>query len=53
VEGLVVVRSGGVTMVTSRERAPALKELLSRLPEALREGRIPGAAAPASREEDR
>jgi mannose-1-phosphate guanylyltransferase len=53
VEGLVVVRSGGVTMVTSRERAPALKVLLSRLPEALREGRIPGAAAPASREEDR
>jgi mannose-1-phosphate guanylyltransferase/mannose-6-phosphate isomerase len=37
VEGLVVVRSGGVTLVTSRERAPRLKELLAELPAGLRE----------------
>lgn len=32
VEGLVVVRSHGVTLVMPRERSPHLKELLSRLP---------------------
>jgi mannose-1-phosphate guanylyltransferase len=37
VEGLVVVRTGDVTLVTSRDRAPALKELFSRLPAALRD----------------
>jgi len=39
VEGLVVVRSGGTTLVTTRARAPELKELLARLPEHLRDGR--------------
>jgi mannose-1-phosphate guanylyltransferase len=46
VEGLVVVRSGGLTMVTTRERAPALKELLARLPDHLRE--TGGGGAPSS-----
>lgn len=32
VEGLVVVRSGGVTLVMPRERAPHLKELVEGLP---------------------
>jgi len=32
VSDLVVVRSGDVTLVTTRERAPQLKELLARLP---------------------
>jgi mannose-1-phosphate guanylyltransferase len=32
VQGLVVVRSAGVTLVTTRDRAPRLKELLARLP---------------------
>ncbi len=32
VHGLVVVRARGVTLVTTRERAPHLKELLARLP---------------------
>ena len=32
VAGLVVVRARGVTLVTTRERAPYLKELLARLP---------------------
>ncbi len=36
VEGLLVVRSGGITLVASRERAGELKELLKALPEALR-----------------
>lgn len=36
VEGLVVVRTKGVTFVTRRERAPHLKALLSHLPDALR-----------------
>lgn len=37
VEGLVVVRARGVTMVTTRERAPALKEIVAALPPSLRE----------------
>ena len=36
VEDLVVVRTGRVTMVTTRERSPDLKDLLARLPEPLR-----------------
>jgi mannose-1-phosphate guanylyltransferase len=32
---LVVVRSGGITLVASRERTPELKSLLARLPERL------------------
>ncbi len=35
VAGLVVVRTRGVTLVTTRERAPYLKELLARLPASL------------------
>jgi mannose-1-phosphate guanylyltransferase len=38
VSDLVVVKTGGVTLVLPRERAPRLKELLERLPESLREG---------------
>ena len=38
VDNLVVVRSGGITLVTSRQRSPQLKHLLARLPEGLREG---------------
>jgi len=38
VRGLVVVRTGGVTLVTTRERAPHLKELLARLPRELAAG---------------
>jgi mannose-1-phosphate guanylyltransferase len=37
VHDLVVVRSGGVTLVTPRRRAPELKELLAALPERLRD----------------
>lgn len=40
---LVVARSGGITLVTTRERAQELKVLLARLPAALRGG---GEAAP-------
>jgi mannose-1-phosphate guanylyltransferase len=36
VEDLVVVRTAGVTFVAHRDRAPDLKKLLERLPEALR-----------------
>ncbi len=36
VEDLVVVRTAGVTFVTSPERAPDLKKLLARLPDELR-----------------
>lgn len=36
VEDLVVVRTAGVTLVTRPDRAPDLKKLLARLPEALR-----------------
>lgn len=36
VEDLVVVRTGGVTFVTRRDRAPELKQLLERLPDRLR-----------------
>ncbi len=36
VEGLVAVRTAGVTLVTRREHAPRLKELLRSLPESLR-----------------
>jgi mannose-1-phosphate guanylyltransferase len=38
VEGLVAVRSGKVTVVFPRERAPHLKELLAQLPPELLEG---------------
>jgi mannose-1-phosphate guanylyltransferase len=37
VEGLVVVRSAGVTLVTRRDRTAGLKELLSRLPAHIRD----------------
>lgn len=36
VENLVIVRSGGVTFVTRRDRAPELKRMLEQLPEPLR-----------------
>lgn len=36
VEDLIVVRAAGVTFVTHRNRAPELKSLLEKLPEALR-----------------
>jgi len=36
VEDLVVVRASGITFVTTRERAPHLKDLLEDLPDALR-----------------
>jgi mannose-1-phosphate guanylyltransferase len=42
--GLVVVRSGGITFVTPRERAPDLKTLLDQLPAELKAGGPPGAA---------
>ncbi len=51
VEGLVVARSGGVTLVTSRERAADLKELVARLPERLRAPR-PGVSSTTSRQEE-
>ena len=38
VEDLVIVQSGDVTLVTRRELAPSLKDLLDRLPPELREG---------------
>lgn len=38
VEDLVVVRTGSVTLVADRSRAPDLKVLLGELPDALREG---------------
>lgn len=38
VEDLVVVRTGDVTLVADRSRAPRLKELLAELPEELRKG---------------
>ena len=38
VEDLVIVRSGEVTLVTRRELAPTLKDLLDQLPPELREG---------------
>ncbi|HYW07884.1 MAG TPA: hypothetical protein VE913_13070, partial [Longimicrobium sp.] len=37
VEELVIVRTGGVTFVTHRDRTPELKQLLAKLPEELRE----------------
>lgn len=37
VEDLVVVRAGGVTLVTTKERAARLKELLEKLPPSVRE----------------
>ncbi len=43
VNGLVVVRAGGVTLVTTRERAPRLKELLAKLPPELASGEPKGA----------
>lgn len=36
VEDLVIVRTGGVTFVTHRDRSPELKKLLEQLPERLR-----------------
>jgi mannose-1-phosphate guanylyltransferase len=36
VDGLVVVRTAGVTFVADRERAPDLKKMLEQLPEGLR-----------------
>jgi mannose-1-phosphate guanylyltransferase len=36
VENLIVVRTAGLTFVTSKDRAPDLKELLAELPESLR-----------------
>jgi len=38
-EGVVVVRSNGITLVTTRTRATDLKRLIASLPEDLREGR--------------
>ena len=38
VKGLVVVRANGITLVTTRERAADLKELLAELPESVRDG---------------
>ncbi|RMH11546.1 MAG: mannose-1-phosphate guanyltransferase [Gemmatimonadetes bacterium] len=46
VDDLVVVRAGGVTLVTDRRHAPDLKGLVERLPEHLRSG---GAAAGSAR----
>jgi mannose-1-phosphate guanylyltransferase len=37
VDNLVAVRTHGITLVTSRERAPDLKSLLDRLPASVRE----------------
>jgi mannose-1-phosphate guanylyltransferase len=52
VEGLVVVRSGGVTLVTTRERAPMLKELHARLSPLLRKGtERPGSTDPSGMRE--
>ncbi|MEX0856352.1 MAG: sugar phosphate nucleotidyltransferase [Gemmatimonadota bacterium] len=45
VDGLVVVRAAGVTLVTTRSRAPDLKALLSQLPAALREGGSDGSTS--------
>ena len=45
VEGLVVARSGGITLVTTRERAREMKALLNRLRPGLGEG---GAAKPGT-----
>ena len=42
VSNLVVVRTRGVTLVTTRDRAPHLKELLARLPAGLAGGDVPG-----------
>lgn len=39
---LIVVRANGVTLVTTRERAPELKTLLAALPQRLREAGGPG-----------
>jgi mannose-1-phosphate guanylyltransferase len=36
VDGLVVVRTGGVTFVADRDRTPDLKQMLEKLPEGLR-----------------
>lgn len=40
VEDLVVVRASGITFVAPRERAADLKDLLARLPDNLRQGRV-------------
>jgi mannose-1-phosphate guanylyltransferase len=37
--GVVVVRARGITLVTTAERAPELKQLLARLPAAVAEAR--------------
>ncbi len=49
---LVVARSGGVTLVTTREGASELKRLLGRLPPGLREGDAPGDTAGETRSGD-
>jgi hypothetical protein len=38
VDDLVVVRTGGITVVARKDRSPDWKELVARLPERLREG---------------
>lgn len=51
VDNLVVVRSGGITLVTSRQRSSELKQLLAHLPEKLKEehaGSSPTAASKTS-----
>ena len=51
VDNLVVVRSGGITLVTSRQRSSELKQLLAHLPEELKEehaGSSPTAASKTS-----
>ncbi len=45
VDDLVIVHSGGTTLVTTRERAPDLKRLLEQLPPAIREPTTSGGSA--------
>lgn len=47
VDDLVVARSGGMTLVTRRDRAAALKDLLGRLPDALRAPRLGASGEPS------
>jgi hypothetical protein len=42
VNGLVVVQSGAITLVSTTERAPDLKQLLEQLPASVREPTTPG-----------
>ncbi len=48
VRDLVVVRSGGITLVTTRDQSADLKELLARLPDRLRLGNPAGDARAAA-----